>query len=119
MDRTPDQLKLPFYLWTREAVAQLIERRFGIRLSIWTVGRYLARWSFTPQKPMSRSFEQKPKTVKHWLKKNVHHIRLFFLPNYSPELNPDEVLNQGVKSNAVGRRRAENQQKLLSDVRSY
>ncbi len=41
VDRCPEQLKLPFYLWTREAVAQLIERRFGIRLSIWTVGRYL------------------------------------------------------------------------------
>ena len=57
--------------------------------------------------------------TKTWLEKNVHHIRLFFLPNYSPELNPDEVLNQDVKSNAVGRRRAENQQKLISNVRSY
>ena len=52
VDRHPEQLKLPFYLWTREAVAQLIEKRFGIRLSIWTVGRYLARWGFTPQKPV-------------------------------------------------------------------
>jgi len=233
IDRTPDQLKLPFYLWTREAVAQLIERRFGIRISIWTVGRYLARWGFTPQKPMRRAFEQNPEEVKRWLEeeypmirkqakrekaeiywgdemgirsdhavgrsygrrgqtpiipgtgqrfgcnmisaitnrgrlnfmvfkkrfqtdvfvvflrrlvrqnkrkvfiivdghpvhrsrktktwleKNVHHIRLFSLPSYSPELNPDEVLNQDVKSNAVGRRRAENQQKLISNVRSY
>ena len=36
VDRHPEQLKLPFYLWTREAVAKLIKRRFGIRLSIWT-----------------------------------------------------------------------------------
>src|SRR3989304_108967 len=50
-DRTPDQLKLPFYLWTREAVGRLIEDRFGIQLSVWTVGRYLARWGVTPQKP--------------------------------------------------------------------
>src|SRR4030042_1460888 len=42
-DRTPDQLKLPFYLWTREAVGRLIEDRFGIRLSVWTGGRYLAQ----------------------------------------------------------------------------
>jgi len=42
-DHCPDQLKLPFYLWTREAVSQLIEQRFSIQLSIWTVGRYLAR----------------------------------------------------------------------------
>jgi transposase len=40
MDRCPDQLKLPYYLWTREAVAQLIERRSNIRLSVWTAGRY-------------------------------------------------------------------------------
>jgi hypothetical protein len=42
----PEQLKLPFYLWTREAVALLIKRRFGLQLSVWTVGRYLKRWSF-------------------------------------------------------------------------
>lgn len=48
LDRTPEQLKLPFYLWTREAVADLIYKRFGIELSIWTVGRYLSRWGFTP-----------------------------------------------------------------------
>src|SRR5215210_2534286 len=29
-DRCPDQLKLPFYLWTRAAVAKLVEERFGI-----------------------------------------------------------------------------------------
>ena len=38
--RYPEQLKLPFYLWTREAVAELIKRKFAIRLSRWTVGRY-------------------------------------------------------------------------------
>ena len=233
VDRHPEQLKLPYYLWTREAVAQLIERRFGIRLSIWTVGRYLGRWGFTPQKPVRRAFEKNPEQVRRWLEeeyprirkqakrekaqiywgdemglrsdhavgrsygrrgktpvipgtgkrfgcsmisaitnrgrlnfmvfkrrfradvfveflrrlvrqskrkvflivdghpvhrsgkvktwrgKNVHHIRLFFLPSYSPELNPDELLNQDVKSNAVGRRRALNQQEMVTNVRSY
>ncbi len=57
--------------------------------------------------------------VKTWVKKHVHHIRLFFLPSYSTELNPDELLNQDVKSNAVGRRRAQNQQELVSNVRDY
>jgi transposase len=33
MDRCIDQLKLPFYLWTREAVGLIIEKRFGIHLS--------------------------------------------------------------------------------------
>src|SRR4051794_26342921 len=32
-DRCPDQLTLPFSLWTREAVGALIERETGVRLS--------------------------------------------------------------------------------------
>ena len=233
MDRRPEQLKLPFFLWTREAVVLLIERRFGIRLSVWTVGRYLKRWGFTPQKPVRRAFEQNPEAVRRWLeeeypaireqaklegagiywgdemglrsdhatgrsygkrgrtpvipgtgrrfgcnmvsaltnrgrlhfmvfrvrftaevfigflkrlirqakgkvflivdghpvhrsreakrwvRENAEHIRLFFLPGYSPELNPDELLNQDVKSNAVGRRRARNQSELMGHVRGY
>ena len=59
------------------------------------------------------------KKIKKWIDKNIDHIRLFFLPGYSPELNPDEMLNQDVKSNAVGRKRAFNQQELLANTRSY
>jgi transposase len=232
-DHHPDQLKLPFYLWTREAVARLIEQRFGVQLSIWTVGRYLSRWGFTPQKPTRRAYEQNPETVEAWLNKDypmmkkqakkekaliywgdemglrsdnavgrsygrrgqtpiipgtgqrfgcnmisainnkgqlnfmvfkgrfdanvflgflrrmirqierkvfliidghpVHHaikikswiqkhaakIRLFYLPGYSPQLNPDEMLNQDVKSNAVGRRRAKNREELVANTRGY
>ena len=36
--KMPDQLKLPFYLWTREAVARLIEREYGVTVSPTTVG---------------------------------------------------------------------------------
>jgi len=55
--------------------------------------------------------------VKAWLKQNRNRIRLFFLPPYSPDLNPDELLNQDVKSNAVGRRRPRSQQDLVQNVR--
>ena len=51
-DRTPDQLKLPFALWTRAALRDLIAQRCAVTLSIRTVGRYLKRWGFTPQKPL-------------------------------------------------------------------
>jgi transposase len=67
IDHHPEQLKLPFYLWTREAVAKLIQRKFGLRLSISTAGRYLQRWGFTPQKPARRALEQNPQEVRHWL----------------------------------------------------
>lgn len=75
VDRYPDQLKLPFYLWTREAVAELIEQKFGIRLSVWIVGRYLARWGFTPQKPLRKAFEQDPEQVRQWLEDKYSEIR--------------------------------------------
>lgn len=45
----PDQLRLPFYLWTRQAVAALIKRECGAELSLTTVGRYLKAWGMTAQ----------------------------------------------------------------------
>lgn len=232
-DHCPDQLKLPFFLWTREAVGHLIHRRLGVELSVWTVGRLLGRWGFTPQKPSRRAFEQDPQAVASWLKRKypairalarrekalifwademglradhaagrsfsprgktpvvlgtgqrfrcnmisaitnrgqmqfmvfkhrfttpvflkflrrllrqnrqkifliidrhpVHvskaagrwfqaHLgamRVYWLPGYSPELNPDEYLNQDVKTNAVGRTRPLDQKELIGNVRAY
>jgi transposase len=233
VDRCPDQMKLPFCLWTRDAVGTLIKRRFDITVSRWTVGRYLARWGFTPQKPMRRAYERNPEAVrawlsyqfpqirrrakeigsvilwgdemglrsdhttgtsfglrgqtpviagtgqrfgcnmisaignrgelffmvyvskfqartfieflarlirqikrnvflivdghpvhrsgivKRWLKRHENALRLFRLPGYSPELNPDELLNQDVKSNAVGRQRPKDRKEMVSIVRSH
>lgn len=232
-DRCPDQLYLPFVLWTRDAVQELIHRRTGKHFSVWTVGRYLKKWGFTPQKPVRRAYERDPEAVQQWLdneypaisrrakrenaeihwgdemgmrsdhqagtsyglkgktptvpgtgrrfgfnmistitnrgkltfmcfKKRftgkvmirflrrlirqakrkvflivdghpVHRsalvnnwieahskrISLFRLPGYSPELNPDELLNQDVKTNAVGRQRPNSQSEMLKNVRSY
>lgn len=231
--KCPDQLGLPFYLWTRLAVQQFLAERFELSVSVWTVGRYLKRWGFTPQKPLRRAYEQDPKAVERWLEteypeicrlaqhekaeihwgdemgvrsdyqagrsygrqgqtpvvpgtgkrfrcnlistitnhgklyfklftqrfdatlmldflrrlksqcehkiflivdghpvhrsKQVHQwlekhaerIRLFFLPSYSPELNPDELLNHDVKANAVGRQRPKNQAEMIDNIRSY
>ena len=66
-DKMPDQLKLPFALWTRRAVAELIEQRYGLKLPVRTMGEYLKRWGFTPQKPLRKAHEQQPKAVKEWL----------------------------------------------------
>ncbi len=232
-DKTPDQLKMPFVLWTREAIGALIERRYGVRVSRMSVGRWLRRWGFTPQKPVRRAWEQNPAEVEHWLKVEyprvrarakaekaeihwgdemglrsdhqagtsygrkgqtpvipgtaqrwranmissisgrgtlrfmvfkqrfssdvfiefmrrlvrsagrkvylivdghpVHKsgaverwvaarrqkIRLIFLPGYSPQLNPDEFLNNDVKANAVGRRRATSRDDMIADARAY
>ena len=232
----PEQLSLPFALWTREAVQELLSRKFGLRVSVWTVGRYLRAWGLTPQKPVRRAYEQnpvavrkwleeeypairaqarefkaqihwldemglrsdhqagrsygrrgqtpvvfgtgqrfrcnmissitnrgrlafmifrqrftarvflnflsrllrltrktrrkiflivdghpahKPRSVRRWLAEHTEQIRILCLPSYSPELNPDELLNQDVKTNALGRVRPVNVQEMMGNVRSY
>jgi transposase len=231
----PDQLRLPGFLWTRESIGELIENLFGIKLSRWTVGRYLRRWGLSPQKPLRRAYEQDPEAVRRWLNeeypairkqakkerariywgdemgirsdhqagrtwgykgetpvvndtgrrfqcnmisaitnggqlnfmvftgrfttevflnfldrladqnkyKRIHlimdqhpvhrskrvrrflasrkgrKIQMHFLPGYSPELNPDEVLNQDVKTNAVGKKSFHKLEALMSTVRRF
>jgi transposase len=233
-ETTPDQLGLPEFLWTREAVAELIARRYGVRLARTTMGAYLRGWGFSPQKPQRRALEQNPAAVRRWLTQDypaicaqarreggvvlwldemgvrsdaaagrswapvgqtpvvkgtgkrfrvnmvsaisnagrlrfrlftgsftgavfidflgrllrdcggrrvhlivdghpVHRaklvsawvgrhaerIELHFLAGYSPELNPVELLNQDLKANAAGRRRARSAAELTEQLRSY
>lgn len=74
-DKTPDQLKLTFALWTRQAIKELIYLRFRIKIAIRTVGTYLKRWGFTPQKPLRRAYEQRPAAVQQWLKEEYPGIK--------------------------------------------
>jgi len=69
-ENTPDQLKLTFALWTRQAVQEIIQSNFGLRMPIRTVGEYLQRWGFTPQKPLKQAYEQRPAAVQKWLKED-------------------------------------------------
>jgi transposase len=231
-DKTPDQYKLPYGLWTREAVSDLIYSKFKIRVSKWTVGRYLKAWGFTPQKPVYKAYEQNSRQVKEWLDEKYpaikqraqsegseifwgdetgmrsdHHagrsyapkgktpvvrstgnrfkanmisaisnkgvlrfmiyerfnsetfikfltrlverserkiilivdghpahktnkvknwlsehsdkIEMEYLPGYSPELNPDEYLNQDLKTNALGKQRPRDKGQLIKTVKSF
>jgi transposase len=68
VDKCPDQLKFPFALWTRVAVQQLVKELYSIKMPIRTVGEYLKRWNFTPQKPLKKAYKQNPKAVEAWLK---------------------------------------------------
>lgn len=71
----PDQLLLPFALWTREAVVALIKKYAGREVSVWTAGRYLRRWGMTPQKPVRRAYERDPAAVKAWLQEEYPAIK--------------------------------------------
>ena len=66
VDKTPDQLKLSFSLWTRDAVRLAIKQIYGRDLPLRTISDYLKRWGFTPQKPTKRAYEQNPKLVAQW-----------------------------------------------------
>jgi transposase len=74
VDKMPDQLKLDFALWTRKAVKELVEREFGVVLAINTMGDYLRKWGFSPQKPKKKAYEQDDKKVQKWLKEEYPQI---------------------------------------------
>ncbi len=57
--------------------------------------------------------------VRRFVEAHAEQIELEFLPGYSPELNPTELLNQDVKTNALGRNRPDSQNELMDDTRSY
>ena len=233
IDKRPDELKVPFCLWTRAAVVQLIRRECGIEVSLTTMGRYLKRWGMSPQRPVRRAYERDDQAIARWLTEHypaiarqakrakaaiywgdemglrsdhvtgtsyaplgdtpviratgqrfgcnmisaitnqgavafmvfqgkfnapvfvqfmkrllkqaqgrvclivdghpVHRsrhakrfvaehnkrLRLIVLPGYCPELNPDELLNQDVKTNALGKSRPRNKQQMIATVRSH
>src|SRR6266508_474976 len=59
------------------------------------------------------------KLVSAWVAQRPTRIDLHFLPGYSPELNPVELLNNDVKANAAGRRRARTVVELTGEWRAY
>ncbi|MGH8528411.1 MAG: IS630 family transposase [Nevskiales bacterium] len=233
VDSLPDQLKLLFYLWTRAAVVSLIEREYGVSVSLTTVGRYLHGWGMSPQKPVRRAYERNAAAIARWLhteypalardakrekaaiywgdemglrsdhvagtsyaplgrtpliratgqrfgcnmisaitnrgqlafmvfhgqfdarlfirfmqrllkqvpgklylivdghpvhrsvvardfvSANTARLRLIRLPGYCPELNPDELLNQDVKTNGLGKSRPTNRAEMMAGVRGH
>jgi transposase len=66
----PRQYKFPFALWTRSAIATLIYQRYGIRLSVNSVGRLLAQLGITPQKPLWKAYQQDPERVQKWVQED-------------------------------------------------
>ncbi len=233
VSRMPDQLAMPFYLWTRECVASLIKREYGVTLSPTTAGRYLKAWGMSAQKPVRRAYERNDAAIARWLnedyprlmkeakeekatihwgdemdlrsdhvsgksfaplgqtpvvhatgkrfgcnmisaitnrgalafmvfegkfnnavfieflkrmlrqatrkiylivdghpvhrsvavrhfvEENAERLRLIRLPGYCPELNPDELLNQDVKTNSMGKSRPTNKAEMIDRVRRH
>src|SRR6478609_6362346 len=64
--RDPRQYGLDFGLWTRQIAATLIEQKFGVKLGVTAVGRMLARWGLSPQKPLQRAYQRDPQAIERW-----------------------------------------------------
>jgi transposase len=64
--KNPNQYGFDFGLWTRRIVCTLIEEKFGIRLSLASVGALLARLNLTAQKPLERAYQRDPKAIERW-----------------------------------------------------
>ncbi len=73
-DKRPEQLKLPYVLWTAGVVRELIWRRLHKRLRLPTVHLYLRRWEFTPQKPLTRATQRSDAAIAAWLKRDYPKI---------------------------------------------
>lgn len=71
----PRQYGFDFGLWTRQIVADLIEDRLGVTLSLNSVGRLLHRQGLTPQKPLRRAYERDEIAVKEWVSEVYPKVR--------------------------------------------
>ena len=73
--KNPTQLNFGFALWTRAMIRTLIRRKFGIKLSLTSVGRLLGQMGLTCQKPLTRAFEQDATLVKLWVEREFPKIQ--------------------------------------------
>ena len=73
--RDPRQYGFDFGLWTRQVVAQLIEDKFGVGLSLASVGALLARLGLTPQKPLQRAYERDPEAIEAGRRRSIRSLR--------------------------------------------
>jgi len=64
--KDPRQYGFDFGLWTRSIVAQMIQDKFAVALTLPSIGHLLTSLDITPQKPLRRAYERNEKEVAHW-----------------------------------------------------
>ena len=66
-NKKPEELGIAAPLWTRRAVAELVQKECGIAMPVRTVGLYLRRWGYAPKRPRRHARKQVPAEVREWL----------------------------------------------------
>jgi transposase len=64
--KNPMQHQLEGTLWSRAIVRALIQREWGVCLSLASVGALLARLGLTPRKPLQRAYQRDPEAIERW-----------------------------------------------------
>lgn len=57
--------------------------------------------------------------AKAFVAAHAEDLRVIHLPGYCPELNPDELLNQDVKTNALGKSRPKDRPEMMTALRRH
>lgn len=65
----------PTELWTCGRVAELIERRFGVRYHVDHIGRLLGALGWSPQKPQRKAIERDEEAISNWVKRDWPRIK--------------------------------------------
>ena len=65
--KNPLQYGFDFGLWTRQIVRELVTQRFGLTLSLASIGSLLARLGLTAQKPLERAYQRDPQAIDRWV----------------------------------------------------
>jgi len=71
----PDQLKMPFVLWSAKLLAAAIKSKFGVPPSRASVCRLPHQLGLSPQRPLWRAYQRDPAAVERWLKKRYPAIK--------------------------------------------
>ena len=90
-DNAPNQLSFEFGLWTLRLIGQLIERQFGMALSLPTLGKLMAQLGFSAQRPLHRAYEQDAALVQTWLRDELPGIRFLAKARGAKLLFADEA----------------------------
>jgi transposase len=72
---SPLQYKFEFCLWTLPILRQMLRREHGIELSRSAVSRLLAQMGLSPQRPLYKSYKQRPKELKRFLEETFPGLR--------------------------------------------